>query len=262
MCSVRRLPFASCWKGALERERFAFPLWYMGYQIGTQQLRVEVLRHMERLKRLHRKKLRGASGKEEAEDALDFLSRMLAKAAATTPGLDNLQPLATEFIGALLNTWYKVDASEVWELEITAAEYLKANYTFPDGEPLITNDSLVAALNFTRLNVSFNSVLCLLSSVTDRELEVAHRRWRSVIGIIGVLVPGPSAELAEEGRRIAAILGAFFVLALLLLERNRKGRFVDFWIKKLEREAENTAYTQAGHKALALKPKRDPALAA
>ena len=227
-----------------KRERFPdahyLEMWFAGYFADYAAVRkawLSLFRYTERAW------LHDASDPDGIEDALSPISAQIGRKVSSDTGLpyEELQALALEIFNAIFSPSGGLNVVECKELIDTANAWFN-RVSAPHLDPShITGRMLQTALDFVHTNLSFDSIRCVVSTATDAELENAHRRWRSLRQIIGLLASRAyhgeiSAELSRTGRQLSVILGGPSIFALLCLERNRIGPLVDSRLAQAEQD--------------------------
>jgi hypothetical protein len=217
-------------------------LWFAGYEVKLETVRKLWL---ESLARTRKEWLGNAISKEECEDALCDLSHRLAKclgceAWARELDLDRrkLEPLLHETLNVCFNPMPEIAVDD----EVADAA---RSIIFPRTDPaarseLMGRDDLERGLAFLHTNLSIDARRRLISAATNEELRNAHNRWCSILEIIRLLTSNAnggstSYDLTPIGRQAAIQFGGLCIFALLLVDRNGKGQWVDFHLEEAQK---------------------------
>ena len=190
--------------------------------------------------------LNGASDADGIEDALAPISVFIGRKLSSDAGLpyEETQALVLEILNSIFSPVVGFDVASCTELIHTANTWLHYA-SAPHLEPFsITGEILQKALDFVRAYLSIESMHREILGATDAELENAHRRWRILHHVIGLLAPRTchgeiDTELARIGRRLSVVLGCPCIFALLWLGRNRMGPLVDSRLNEAGQEIQN-----------------------
>lgn len=233
-------------------------LWFAGYEMDFEKVRVAWLSSLNRTKA---KWLKNASSEEECEDALGSLftprakRELLGRAWVREAGLTwkQFEPLLLAVLNACFNTSLEIAFDDIDERMADAVRaFMYRNAKTLDESARVTKADLERILAFVHKNLSLDARQRLILSATDEELSAAHRRWRSAIQILDSLFARvcngeKRVEIKQTMRQLAAcFLGAQCIFALLYLERDGKGPWVDSLLERIARESHNISLGPGG----------------
>ncbi len=216
-------------------------LWFAGFEVNLETVRTLWL---ESLARTRKEWLGTALSKEDCEDAIGGLCPNLAKGLsdqewARKAGLPwtSLEPLLFEVLNAFFNPYPDPEVAIDEHLADTVRAWMLQNRAVRDHSEFVSGSELEEWLNFICRNFSVSAMRKIIATATGDDLTMTHHRWRLMLDLVRMLSANASGgtvsdDLRQFGRWAAFQFGGLCMFGLLLLNRNGKGKLIDFHLEE------------------------------